>query len=94
MPRSKFQTQQQFDATQLTFQCGQVQGTCNAAGEIFVSHSFVSTPRTVIVTPLSQTQLFATTFNYSPSGSTAKFFVTGSGNIGAAGVTASWAAWV
>lgn len=38
--------------------------------------------------------MFVTTFNLSATGSTAKFFVTGSGNVGAAAVTASWLAYV
>lgn len=93
MPRSKFQPQQQFDATQASFLTGYVQGACTA-GELIVTHSLSATPRTFIVTPVSSTNLFATVTNLNATGSTVKFFATGSGHVGSGVVSASWAVWI
>lgn len=54
MPRSKFQTDQQFNATQATFVSGYVQGTCTA-GELIVTHSLSAASRAFIVTPIGTT---------------------------------------
>jgi hypothetical protein len=93
MPRSKFQPQQQFDATQASFVTGYFQGACTA-GELIVTHSMASAPKTFIVTPVSSTFLTATVTNTNASGSTVKFWVTGSGHVGSGVVSGSFAAWV
>lgn len=94
MPRSKFQPQQQYDATQASWAYGRVQGTCDSTGSLIVTMSLSGAPTTFVVTPVGTTQQFCSTYNHSTSGSTVRFFGTGSGNVGAVGVTASWVAYV
>lgn len=93
MPRSKFQPQQQYDATQASFLTGYIQGACTA-GELIVTHSLSAAPRTFIFQPVSNTFLIPTVTNLNATGSTVKFWVTGSGHIGSGVVSGSWAAWI
>jgi hypothetical protein len=59
-----------------------------------VTHSMASAPRTFIVTPVSTTFLTATVTNTNATGSTVKFWLTGSGHVGSGAVSASFLAWV
>lgn len=94
MAKSKFETAQQYAARLAPFAFGTTSGTCDATGSLVVTHSLSAAPSIFIATPIGSTQLFTTVVNRTASGSTLRFFSTGSGNVGAIAVTASWLAYV
>lgn len=101
MPRAKFQPQQQYDATQLTFAYGLASGSTDNSGSLVITHSMVSAPRVVVANSVFMGQSVATAqysitvVNTNATGSTLRFYGTGSGLIAnSTAVTASWAAWV
>lgn len=100
MPRGKFQPQQQYDATQAIFASGVISGSTDNSGSLVVLHSLASAPRVVLATPLQEgasvatPQYSITVVNRNASGSTLRFYGSGSGLVNAAAVSASWVAYV
>jgi len=100
--RAKFETDQQYAVrNNALFAHGVSSGSTDNSGSLVITYSLASTPRTVIANSvyLGQTnnlpQYSITVTNMNATGSTLRFYGTGSGFIGnATGVTASWAAWV
>ncbi len=100
--RSKFETDQQYTQRNLlTFANGLTSGSTDNSGSLVISYLLAESPRTVIANSVfkgqagTSNQYFITVATTSPTGSTLRFFGTGSGYIAASiGVTASWAAWV
>lgn len=100
--RSKFETDQQYAQRNLaTFASGISSGSTDNSGSLVITHSLAAAPRTVIANSvfMGQTaatnQYYITVANTNATGSTLRFFGTGSGLLPASiGVTASWAAWV
>lgn len=100
--RSKFETDQQYTQRNLlTFANGITSGSTDNSGSLVISYSLADAPKTVVansvfkgLTPATN-QYYITVANTSATGSTLRFFGTGSGLLPASiGVTASWAVWV
>lgn len=102
MPRSKFETDQQFyTRNSALFAYGTTSGSTDNSGSIVVSYTLASAPRAIIANSVftgqsvAQPQYSITIANMNSTGSTLRFYGTGSGLVAAStGVTASWAAWV
>jgi len=101
MPRAKFQPYQQFDYQTAVFAKGLTSGSTDNSGSIVITHSLISAPSVVIANSVNYgsstttPQYSITVVNTNASGSTLRFYATGSGFVPAStGVTASWAAWV
>jgi len=101
MPRAKFQPYQQYDFQTAIFAKGVTSGTTDNSGSLVVTHSLASAPTTVIANPVFEGQSVATAqysitvVNRNASGSTLRFYGTGSGLVAnGTAVTASWVAWV
>lgn len=102
MPRAKFETDQQYAARNLaTTARGQTSGTTDNSGSLVINYYLASEPTTVIANPVfrgqsvSQPQYSITVVNMNATGSTLRFYGTGSGLIAAStAVTASWYAQV
>jgi len=100
--RSKFETDQQYAQRNLAiFANGITSGSTDNSGSLVITHSLSDAPRTVIANSVfkgqagATNQYYITVANTNATGSTLRFFGTGSGYIAASiGVTASWAAWV
>jgi hypothetical protein len=100
MPRTKFETDQQFAEKNSIFEYGRTNGTTDNSGSLVITHSLSSAPTTVIANSVflgasvSTPQYSITVVNMNASGSTLRFYGTGSSFAASANVTASWAAWV
>lgn len=102
MPRTKFETDQQFfNRTANIFARGLTAGTTDNSGSLVVTHSLASAPTTIIANSVFEgasvagAQYSITVVNRNASGSTLRFYGTGSGLVAnGTAVTASWAAWV
>lgn len=94
MPKSKFDTWQNYANQSNTFAYGVTSGSTDTTGSLVINYTLAAAPRVFIATPQTTNQWFTTTTNLTATGSTVRFFSTGSGNIGSTGVTASWLAWV
>lgn len=100
--RSKFETDQQYTQRNLlTFANGLTSGSTDNSGSLVINYTLSDAPRTVIANSVfkgqagATNQYYITIANTNATGSTLRFFGTGSGYIAASiGVTASWAAWV
>lgn len=100
MPRQKFQPHEQYDQQTAIFAYGITSGSTDNSGSLVITHSLAAAPRTVIAnsifqgTSVATPQYSITVVNMNQTGSTLRFYGTGSGLVNAAAVTASWAAWV
>lgn len=101
MSREKFETDQQYSQRNLlTFANGLTSGSTDNSGSLVVNYLLSDAPRTVIANSVfkgasvSIPQYSITIVNTSPTGSTLRFYGTGSSFAASANVTASWAAWV
>jgi hypothetical protein len=100
--RSKFETDQQFTQRNLlTFANGLTSGSTDNSGSLVINYLLADAPRSVVANSVfkgltaATNQYYITVANTSATGSTLRFFGTGSGLLPASiGVTASWAAWV
>lgn len=101
MAKAKFEPWQvQLTRESSSFAYGITSGSTDNSGSLVITHSLVSAPRTVIANQVFTGQSVAganytiTVVNMNSSGSTLRFYGTGSGLIAnSTGVTASWAAW-
>lgn len=102
MARAKFETDQQFlNRTANLFAKGLTSGTTDNSGSLVVTHSLASAPTIVLANSVFEgvsvtaAQYSITVVNRNASGSTLRFYGTGSGVVAnGTAVTASWAAWV
>lgn len=101
MPRAKFQPYQQYDGQNAVFAYGRTAGTTDNSGSLVVTHSLSAAPAVVIANSVqtglsvATAQYTITVVNTNQTGSTLRFYGTGSGLIAnSTAVTASWAAWV
>lgn len=102
MPRSRIETDQQYAVRNLsTTARGLTSGTTDNSGSLVINYNLVDTPNVVIANPVFRGQSVTvpqysiTVVNMSPTGSTLRFYGTGSGLVAnGTAVSASWAAWV
>lgn len=102
MPRAKFETDQQYAVRNSSlFAFGLATGTTDNSGSLVITHSLASAPRAVVANSVFEGQSVAgaqysiTVVNRAASGSTLRFYGTGSGLIAAStAVSASWIAFV
>jgi hypothetical protein len=100
MSRSRIETDQQYEQKNSVFEYGRTSGTTDNSGSLVITHSLSTAPTTVIANSVflgasvSTSQYSITVVNMNASGSTLRFYGTGSSFAASANVTASWAAWV
>jgi hypothetical protein len=95
MAKSRIETDQQyFVKNNLQFANGITSGSTDATGSLVIPYNLQAPARTIIANNIGTQQYYITVTNMNTSGSTLRFYSTGSGFIGIQAVTASWAAWV
>lgn len=98
MPRAKFETDQQYALRNSALTArGQTSGTTDNSGSLVINYYLASEPTTVLANSVfrgqsvAQAQYSITVVNMSSTGSTLRFYGTGSGLVAASTpVTASW----
>lgn len=102
MPRTKFETDQQYSTrNESLFAFGLTSGSTDNSGSLTITHSLARAPRVVVAnsvfdgSSVATPQYSITVVNRNASGSTLRFYGTGSGLVAAStNVTASWVAYV